>query len=251
MAIISLHEKGILRSARSAIKFLYYTINSCCRSRRITQLSRHYNLDKIVDYAYCDCGGLITVFQNKHEILQLLGILHKTKPKYILEIGTAGGGTLFLFSRIASEDAILISIDLPGGRFGGGYPKWKIPVYKSFAILNQRIYLIRGDSNNTATFGKVKSILGSNKIDFLFVDGDHAYSAVKKDFEMYSTLVKDDGLISFHDIAPGPEERTGGVPEFWEEIKYKYDYREIVEDWKQGGFGIGLISTKDYQDHSG
>lgn len=195
----------------------------------------------MVDYAYSDCGNLIKIFQIRHEILELLRILHKTKPKYILEIGTAGGGTLFLFSRIASEDAIIISIDLPGGRFGGGYPKWRIPVYKSFAIQNQRIYLIRGDSNDTATLQKVKAILGSNKLDFLFIDGNHTYPAVKKDFEMYSPLVREGGMIAFHDIVPGPHEKVGGVPKFWKEIENEYVHKEIVEDWTQGGHGIGLI----------
>jgi len=61
--------------------------------------------------------------QVKEEISDLLKILARRKPKSILEIGTAGGGTLFLFSRVSSPDAIIISIDLPGGQFGGGYPE--------------------------------------------------------------------------------------------------------------------------------
>lgn len=63
--------------------------------------------------------------QIKEEIIELLKILAKRRPKFILEIGTAGGGTLFQFVRVSSPDAVIISIDLLGGRFGGGYPKWK------------------------------------------------------------------------------------------------------------------------------
>ncbi|MGC8850596.1 MAG: hypothetical protein ACP5QI_09015, partial [Candidatus Bathyarchaeia archaeon] len=69
----------------------------------------------------------ISPAQVKDEILALLKILVKHKPRSILEIGTAKGGTLFLFTRVASSDARIISIDLPGGRFGGGYPEWRIP----------------------------------------------------------------------------------------------------------------------------
>ena len=36
-------------------------------------------------------------------------------------------------------------------------------------------------------------------IGFLFIDGDHRYEGVKKDFELYSPKVKVDGIIAFHD----------------------------------------------------
>lgn len=51
----------------------------------------------------------------------------------MMEIGTARGGTLFLFSTIIPKDCFIISLDSPGGSVGGGYPWWKIPLYKSFA----------------------------------------------------------------------------------------------------------------------
>lgn len=37
------------------------------------------------------------------------------------------------------------------------------------------------------------------KIDVLFLDGDHSYEGVKKDFELYSTILSDNGIIIFHD----------------------------------------------------
>jgi len=91
--------------------------------------------------------------------MELLKILVRHKPQTILEIGTAKGGTLFLFTRVASSDARIISIDLPSGRFGGGYPEWRIPLYESFAIHNQHVYLIRGDSHAHSTLKEVKEIL--------------------------------------------------------------------------------------------
>jgi len=179
--------------------------------------------------------------QVKHEIAKLLEIVKKLKPKLILEIGTAGGGTLFLFSRIADPEAIVISVDLPDGAFGGGYPKWKMPLFEEFAKNGQNIKLLRADSHNAETIDLIKTALGDRLIDFLFIDGDHTYEGVKMDFEMYSPLVRKGGIIAFHDIVPGPPENVGGVPLFWNEVKQHFNYIELVENWKQGGYGIGLI----------
>jgi predicted O-methyltransferase YrrM len=171
----------------------------------------------------------ISPTQVKEEITELLKILAKHKPQTILEIGTANGVTLFLFTMVASSDARIISIDLPGGRFGGGYPEWRIPLYESFAIHNQRVYLIRGDSHANSTLKMVKEILDEEGLSFLFIDGDHTYEGVKKDFEMYSNLVGEGGVIAFHDIIPGPPESVGSVPSFWNEIKHQFDYVELLK----------------------
>ena len=204
------------------------------------------NVDSIVDFAFSFrfLGISIKPAQVKNEIRRLLKLLQNIKPKVILEIGTANGGTIFLFTRVAQQDATLISIDIPGGPFGGGYPAWKIPLYKSFARPYQKIHLIRRDSHNLSTLDVIKNILGDRKVDFLFIDGDHTYEGVKRDFEMYSPLVRRGGIIGFHDIVPGSAENVGGVPKYWHEIVNKYKKHrilEIVEDWNQGGYGIGVI----------
>jgi len=210
--------------------------------RETTKISK---LEDLVSFVFnFKIDGLnIIPSQIKEEILKLLKILEKIKPKTILEIGTANGGTLFLFSQIASPDAIIISIDLPGGKFGGGYPMWKVPLYKSFAKDNQKIYLIRADSHDEKTLRKVKNILGNKKLDFLFIDGDHSYEGVKKDFEMYSKLVKRKRVIALHDIVHHPFVPECQVDKFWKEIKKIYRTREIILSSNQTWAGIGLIFT--------
>jgi predicted O-methyltransferase YrrM len=136
---------------------------------------------------------------------------------------------------------VIVSVDLPSGRFGGGYPEWKIPFYKSFATHKKQISLIREDSHSLSTLRAVRTILEERKLDFLFIDGDHTYNGAKIDFEMYSKLVRKGGIIAFHDIVSGPQESVGGVPRFWNEIKRDFKHVELVKDWKQGGFGIGIV----------
>ncbi len=44
------------------------------------------------------------------------------------------------------------------------------------------------------------------KIDFLFIDGDHSYEGVKLDFDLYSTILSDNGIIIIHDTDEKYEE---------------------------------------------
>ncbi len=178
-AMVILREKGTLALARVALIYLTRAILEIIyflsyRSK-IRNFSSYSDLNELIDFTYNQCHGLIKPLQLRYEILGLLTILEKTRPKSILEIGTASGGTLFLFTRIASEDARITSIDLPGGMFGGVYPWWKVPFYKSFALLDQTIHLIRADSHNKATFEKTKAVFGDGGIDFLLIDGDRTY----------------------------------------------------------------------------
>jgi len=79
------------------------------------------------------------------------------------------------------------------------------------------------------------------KLDFLFIDGDHTYEGVKRDFKMYSSLVKKGGIIAFHDIVEHDPNSKCKVNRFWNEVKNDYESLEIVEDKKQKWAGIGVI----------
>ena len=199
--------------------------------------------EQAIDLAFhFRCRGIsIAPGQIPSEISQLINVLAQRPPRRVLEIGTAGGGTFFLLTRVATEDALLISADLPSGPFGGGYPKWRGRLIQSFGRARQEVHLLRADSHAPNTFGGVQQLLRGKSLDFLFIDGDHRYEGVKSDYEMYAPLVAKGGLIGFHDIVPGPAHEVGGVPKFWQELKQGRSAREFVADWKQGGYGIGLI----------
>jgi predicted O-methyltransferase YrrM len=172
-------------------------------------------------------------------MLELLNILARRSPKYVLEIGTWDGGTLFLFAQIAAPDATVISVDLPEE-----LARWRIPFFKSFAKSPaQNVVVLRSDSHKMETVEKIRKIIGPHKLDFLFIDGDHTYEGVKKDFEMYSSLVGTGGLIAFHDIVEFPPNRRIEVSRFWNEIKQRYSYTEIIQDRNQKRAGIGVLNV--------
>jgi predicted O-methyltransferase YrrM len=203
------------------------------------KMNKCHNVKDYVKLAFSTSN--IKPVQVREEITELLEMVAINKPKFVLEIGTAGGGTLFLLSRVASPDASIISLDLLSGVFGGGYPSQKIPFFRTFATQDQKMYFVRENSHLLQTFHSVEGILKGHKLDFLLIDGDHTYNGVKKDFEMYSKLVKKGGMIAFHDIVPGNFDSVGGVPRYWNEIKPVHSSYEIVEDWNQDGYGIGIL----------
>jgi cephalosporin hydroxylase len=185
--------------------------------------------------------------QVRSELTGLACTLQREAPRVIVEIGSARGGSLFVFATTAADDAVIISIDLPHGPFGVGqsHRSRRERLYKAFAARKQTIHRIRSSSHEPSTLAEVKRLLGSRQVDFLFIDGDHSYEGVRGDYELYAGLVRPGGLIGFHDIVPGSPKKVGGVPRFWQELKHVESTEEIVEDWGQGGYGIGLVRVPD------
>lgn len=179
------------------------------------------------------------------EYEELLKIYQKLNPNKVLEIGSLLGFSLKHFMHYAANGATVISIDLPVRDFCGPtdyrvkeqehnyskeWPKW--------AKFNDiKLYLIKGMSQWKLSLEQVKAI--TSELDFLFIDGNHMYEYVKKDFEMYSPLVKKGGIIALHDIA---EKEEGGVFNYWNELKTNYKHLEILHsDKKEKGIGVLYI----------
>jgi predicted O-methyltransferase YrrM len=183
----------------------------------------------------------ITAWQVRSELGRLLATVQSDRPRTVLEIGTALGGTLFGFAQMAAPDALLVTIDLPAGNFGGGYYPARRYLYRRFGHGRQIIHPILGDSHSEGTVAQVQELLGGRSVDLLFIDGDHEYEGVRKDHDLYAPLVRPGGLIAFHDIVPGDANLVGGVPRFWAEFKRSHEATELVESWDQQAYGIGVV----------
>jgi predicted O-methyltransferase YrrM len=183
--------------------------------------------------------------QKQAELAPLLGLVMPQRPRRVLEIGTARGGTLWAWCRVAAEDATVVSVDLPGGPFGG--TGCDASLVRTFAGPGQTLALLEADSHVSETRAEVESLL-AGPVDLLFIDGDHTYDGVRVDYELYAPLVRRGGLVAFHDIVAGPAEYVGEVPRFWREFRGQPGSREIVDDVGSGGsklegcYGIGLLT---------
>lgn len=125
--------------------------------------------------------------QDKFELWQLLELLDRRPVARILEIGVHRGGMVQTFRQV--------------------YPHAKIVgLDTDFSHLEFRGFdAIAGNSHDPKVRDEVASEFGRHQIDFLFIDGDHGYDGVIKDYEMYAYLVKPGGLIGFHDIQRDPK----------------------------------------------
>jgi predicted O-methyltransferase YrrM len=180
--------------------------------------------------------------QNMAELLGLIAALRKQPLLRVCEIGTFKGGTLFIWCQLAEPDAKVISIDLPGGAFGGGYTERSVPFFESFCRAGQQLTCLRQSSHDPATRAELEKILAGEQLDFLFIDGDHTYEGVKKDYDLYAPLVRSGGMIGFHDIVDRPAQPDIQVHRFWHELKQGRRHKEFIEtspDRRQ--IGIGLL----------
>jgi predicted O-methyltransferase YrrM len=201
---------------------------------------RPESLEGVIDYCV---DRPVLMGQVRSEILQLGSLLRELAPKRSLEIGTNYGGTLFLLCTVSAPKAKIISVDLPSGPFGGGYPVRKIPIFRRFPRSRQELHLIRADSHRAETKERVLQLLQDERLDFLFIDADHTYEGVSRDFEMYAPLVRTGGMVAFHDIVTHKQGTLCEVERFWNEVKQRYQYREFVEHPNPGTMPIAVTGA--------
>lgn len=174
--------------------------------------------------------------QIEFEWSEVIDVLNNTEINYGMEIGTYGGGSFLTLCEVANDNATLISMDLWAKPYND--PELKKQALKSMGKDNQIIHIYKGDSHEIQAIQWTNGTLQDNKLDYLFIDGDHSYEGVKKDFNDYSPFVKKGGIIMFHDILEG---KGAAVNQLWDEIKSEYASKEIIENRSQGWAGIGII----------
>jgi predicted O-methyltransferase YrrM len=185
--------------------------------------------------------------QKKNEWIPFIEyLLTQNQINHTLEIGCYDGGTTVFLSHITKN---LITIDQPNparfDTYGYNFGDNSIFGTKLINSLTNFNY-ISGDSHSEKTYNKVINALGENKLDLLFIDGDHSYEGVKKDFEMYSSLVREGGIIAFHDVHESSFHESHGcfVHNFWKEVQNNFEDKKIFycdQDDNSVWGGIGVI----------
>ena len=188
----------------------------------------------------------INIGQDREEITWLFDRVKKVQAGTMVEIGSREGGSLYVLAHALKFGSRIISVELPERRWGHrGSEEQLLKVISQLKREGYKPILVKADSKDPSTVEVVRELM-FGPIDFLFIDGDHTIKAVTADYINYSPLVREGGLIAFHDIKPDSRRFRWGtidVPELWEEIKANYirkqkPYDEILE-WA----GIGVITV--------
>lgn len=176
------------------------------------------NIDEIV--ANCKAS------RNKTELKKVLTYVSEIQPKVIVEIGSWKGYFLDTLQQAF-------------------HPEFLLGIEKDEKVIDPEIKkrqeFIVADSHNLTTLQLLLRFLNGRKIDFLYIDGDHTYEGVKKDFEMYSPLVRKGGIIGFDDIMLNdPKWVMAGVQvcKFWAEL-IGVPGRKYLEFYDHEGQGTG------------
>jgi len=182
--------------------------------------------------------------QHVDELTAFVKIVRALRPRTVVEIGTAQGGVFWLFCRLAAEDATLVSLDLPpNDRFSGGEKKSiNLQAMRRF---EQAVHALHGDSHDPEMLQRLLVVLNGRPIDLLFIDGDHTYDGVRRDYEMYSSLVRPGGLVALHDIVRTPWDACE-VHRFWGELAADRSLSPgtIISRLPSHFGGIGMVTVR-------
>ena len=173
--------------------------------------------------------------QKPLELCGYLSFLRRRRILRIMEIGTLWGGTFFAHCAVTEPSGHVIAMD----SFPDESAEWMSRRYRRLARTHQRVTCIWKDSHASDTVREVEAALKGASLDVLFLDGDHSFAGVKRDFDAYSPFVRTGGVIAFHDIASAADD---GVPAFWRSLQGRYESVEFVDRvHPPQGLGIGVI----------
>ena len=183
----------------------------------------------------------IGIDQKREEFKRFLAYVQKMNPQSICEIGVNNGGMNFMLANSISSCRTIVGIDL-----------FLLNVHQLRLFVRKGVvqHFVQGDSAEDRTFQRVAALFGGQpKIDLLFIDGDHSYKGVVADFR-YRCLVRDGGIIAFHDICMDHRRRygtetpsyAGEVYLFWRKLRDHFDSAEFFTSEDQNGAGIGTIT---------
>lgn len=173
----------------------------------------------------------------------LYGLVRSMKPETCVEIGSARGKSACYIGIALTENARgrLYAID-PHRPTDWNDANSSTGTFEAFRAnvaalgLSEHVTIVRSTSEEAARAWQTP-------IDLLFIDGDHSYDGVKRDWDLFVPYVNPFGIVVFHDTAwemghyRGEARHDMGVPRFVDELREAgYPVVTIERD-----YGVSLV----------
>jgi predicted O-methyltransferase YrrM len=174
---------------------------------------------------------LANELQNEWECTEFVKLLVAEGVRSYLEIGSRYGGSLWRVAEALPASSKLVAVDI------ADTDSLRSCITDASAKFGHEIHLIVGDSRNP---GIVKHVSSLGPFDVVLIDGDHHIDAVANDWRNYGSQAK---IVVFHDIGPAPPHKPWktSIPAFWDDLKKRYKYREILAPKAKKAIGFGVI----------
>ena len=190
--------------------------------------------------------GVYRAMQKVAEVEGLHAYMSNRKHETIIEIGTCKGGMTWWFAHLPGFKKI-VTVDMPGGPFGMGPNEADKEIIRNWVSTDYDVTLCEGNSQKEETVAEVKAEFPDGLVDVLFIDADHTYEGVKKDYELWSPLVRNGGCIVFHDVADHSKSNPAcRVKQFWDELRAAHPmgiYAEIRDATDPDWAGLGIMEV--------
>ena len=183
-------------------------------------------------------GTFNHLLQIPDELCELIFFLKKYEKenklslKSFLEIGFSHGLTNTILNKFFNFTKN-VAVDRLGAHLNG-----------TTLLANLRfknLVLLSSDTNSKNTIENIKKL---GLYDIIFIDADHKYESVKKDYYNYKNFLSKKGLIIMHDIFLP----NSGSKKFWNELKSrnkrKLKFKEIICKKYPFKYGIGVLYKK-------
>jgi predicted O-methyltransferase YrrM len=168
------------------------------------------NIEDLINYHVKDFLIEPTLFQQVYEEITTFAYwLKGFQAHNILEIGFKGS-SFHIMSQLSTGKKAAVDYEDKGRS-----------VWAHYMMYGEDFKLFIGDSQTEQTKEKVREFCP--QYDLIFIDGDHSYDGVRRDFELYQELLSPRGYIVFHDIDPDHIFRDGAggqVYKFWQDITH-------------------------------
>jgi predicted O-methyltransferase YrrM len=175
--------------------------------------------------------------QRPDELAELCALFQREAVRSYLEVGCRYGGSLEVIARHLPAGARIVGVDLPGGPWGKNDSEPHLrAVVDDLRRDGYDAELILGHSRSP---GVLQMVRARAPFDAVLIDADHQLDAVRADWEAYGPLAR---LVVFHDIDAYDRHSNGrwiGVPQLWEELRERFEAREIIG--AERGMGIGVL----------